>query len=832
MTALCDYLVDKDFSDPATLKDAVDILSSLVLQDTPLSASSEYRMSLATTLFYKFIVCILPKPLPPSLQSVVVPPTRAVSRGKQLFSSIPSEYPITQPLTKLTAKLQASGEAQYISDCPVLPKELAAAFVLTTMGNAEIISIDCSTAKKLPGFVKMLTSKDIPGDNNFMSDRDAEIPEEVFAEKISQYAGQPVALVLADTQEHADRIACAVEVTHKTLGPPILTLEEAIQRQSFFSSPRRTERKVGDTEAAMSGADHVITGKVELGSQYHYHMETHTAVVIPDEGGFKVQSATQWVDRVQAAVAMVMNIPASSVDVSVKRIGGAYGAKTTRPNLVAAACALGASVTGRPVRMYMDLETNMKAIGKRFPYMVRYKLGSTKEGVITAIDVEIFADCGVAPNENAISVVRDFIDNAYYVPNWKIATQPCKTNTPANVFCRSPGTLPSIFMMETMIDHLATSLGMDVEVVKVANLYKNGHMTLVGKELTNCNMSRIWEQLYQSAEVDRRKKEISEYNKTSRWYKRGLNMMPLKYTINWAEATPYYVTVNIYAEDGTVAIAHGGVEMGQGINTKVAQVASKVLGVPLEKIRIKPTDSMLNPNGIWSGASTTSELNCLGTINACKELNSRIDSIREQIPGLEWEDLIQMASSAGVNLSARAFVSESCDGKFNYVCWGSTVTEVGVDVLTGETRVERVDILYDCGDSLNPEIDIGQVEGAFVMGLGYWLSEKIVYNKETGQLLTHNTWEYKPPSHKDIPIDFRVELLKDATNPFGVLGSKAAGEPPQCMSCSALFAVKRAIESARADAGISTHFTLDGPATVENIQQACLTSTEQLSIIN
>ncbi|XP_019856500.1 PREDICTED: xanthine dehydrogenase/oxidase-like [Amphimedon queenslandica] len=756
-----------------------------------------------------------------------MPYVRPVSQGTQSYSTDPSKYPVNEPLPKLTATLQASGEAEYTTDIPHRPEELAAAFVLTTQGNAKILSMDTTAAMSMEGAVAIVSAKDIPknGNNDFMHALGG-YPELVFATDVSDYAGQAVGLALADTQEHALKMAKAVTLTYQSLGKQILTIQDAIDAKSFYDEQPNVT--VGDADGAIKGSDHVVTGDISCETQYHFTMETQTSFVIPEDDGYTVYSSSQWAWFAQLAVASVLGIPDNKVTVMIKRVGGAYGAKSSHSALVAAACTLAASITRRPVRLHMDLETNMKMIGKRYPYYAKYTVGCSKEGILNGIKIDVYSNSGCTDNESYLSSVLHCIDNTYKCQNWLLNGTSCKTNTPSNVSTRAPGRLPAIFIIGSIMDNVARTIGMSVEKVKEANLYKKGDVSYVSNEpLTYCNIGELWQQISTSADVENRSKQISDYNKANRWRKRGMSMVPLRYGIYLGGS--YTVMVSIYTGDGSVSVVHGGVEIGQGINTKVAQVTASTLGIPLSLVNVLPTNSFTSPNGGPTAGSTTSELNCLGALNACKSLKARLDKVKEEliasgVSDPSWLQIVQKAFSSGVDLSEKYHLHGVSD---YYNSYGVTVAEVEVDVLTGETEILRVDILYDCGQSINPEIDIGQVEGAFVMGLGYFLTEKVIYDTDTGALLTHNTWEYKPPTTKDIPIDFRIELLKNAPNPTGVLGSKAVGEPPLCMSSAALYAVKRAIESARHDAGEDQPFTLSAPATVEVTQQACLVDSSK-----
>ena len=346
--------------------------------------------------------------------------------------------------------------------------------------------------------------------------------------------------------------------------------------------------------------------------------------------------------------------------------------------------------------------------------------------------------------------------------------------------------------------------------------------TYYKQPLPYCSISKIWQDLKESSEFNQRKAAIAKFNKASRWRKRGISLVPLRFGVNWT-GSRYTAYVAIFQKDGTVSITHGGVEMGQGINTKVCQVAAYSLGhgLTVDQISIRPATSFMNPNGTGTFASITSELCCQAVLNCCTNLKERIDPVAKDMRDASWNQIIRNCFSLGVDLSEKCMVYPQNNNVLNYNNYGATCSEAEIDVLTGETEILRTDILFDCGRSINPEIDVGQVEGAFIMGLGYWLTEQAIYDPETGLQLNTGTWDYHPPSSKDIPTDIRVSLLKDAPNPLGVLRSK--GEPPQCMSCSCLFAVPDAIYHAREEIGKDEeYFALDSPATVEATQLKCL----------
>ncbi|XP_041366429.1 xanthine dehydrogenase-like [Gigantopelta aegis] len=822
------YLVGKQLGDPNVLKGALGMLASELIPDASSLTDTNYIKSLALSLFYKFVLGACDTKVSPRYKSGGANLYRPLSSGTQSYDTHKQEWPVSEPMTKTTSELQTSGRVQFVNDVPPQSGELHAAFVLSSVGKAQISNVDTSAALSLPGVLKYLSAADIPpgGKNNYTPT--GEFVEEIFSSGEIQFCGQPIGLIVAVDQLTADTAASMVKVTYTNVHPPVLTMVEAIQQGSVFPHVAE-EIKVGDAEAAIAASPKKILGQISMESQYHFQMETQISICSPTEDGvgMNVLAATQWIDYVQQVVAGVLNIPESGVNVSVRRLGGAYGSKITRNNQISAACALAAHIMRKPVRLFLNFHDNMKAIGKRFPYLADYQIGVSNEGRLNGIKITVNADCGFSPNDQILSGLFYWLDNAYYCPNWYYIPVALKTNKPSNTSARSPGSCPAVFIMESMMEHIAKCLDKDPLEIRKLNLYQKGQKTPGGMVLNYCNLTSLVSQLELSADVVNRKKQIAAFNQANKWKKKGLSVVPLKFGIGWATAT-YNVFLTIYHGDGTVAIAHGGVESGQGINTKVSQVCAYELGIAMDTIKIKQDSTLANANSQTTGGSITSELCCLGVIECCKMLKQRMAPVKAKMVDPTWKQLVAKCFQEGVDLSARYFTNETDSSVFHYNVYGVTCTEMELDVLTGENQITSVDMLYDCGESINPEIDIGQAEGAFVMGLGYWLLEKLQFDSKTGENLTAGTWEYKPPMGKDIPISFNIKFLKNAPNPLGVLRSKAVGEPPLCMSCSALFGLKHAMEAARRDISKDVFFALNAPATVEAVQLQCLVDPSQM----
>ncbi|XP_062514370.1 uncharacterized protein LOC134189984 isoform X2 [Corticium candelabrum] len=733
-------LKGKDLRHKATLAAALTQLSDeLIPNSTLVSASPTYQKSLAISLFYKFYLSVFGDKLPKELQSAAYEMKRPVSSGQESYSTNSSKYPLTQPIPKLTAILQASGEAEYVGDIPSQQGELQGAFALTTQANAAIESItNIPKVLCMPGVVSVITARDIPklGTNTLSGFA----PQLLFAEKESQYAGQPLLLVLADTQVHADAAARAIRVTYKSHGKPIVTLEQAIKAGSLFHDDQAKAIKKGDPADALRKSAHRISGQVSAGSQYHFSMETEHCLVIPTEESLTIYSPTRSANVCQIAVAGVTGLQTSRVYIETRRCGGAFGGKFHSSAHVAAGASLAAQITKRPVRIAVDLESNMQMFGTRTPVLAKYEVGFSDSGKIDVISATVYAGCGWAHSIDSIESIIANMDNVYNIANWSLEPNSCKMNTPACQPCRSPAHFPAVFLIESIVDQVASTLSKSPEEIRFLNLYQRNQVSLSGQKLLYCNISKLWQALIKSCDFEQRNAAALSFNKDNRWKKRALAIVPLRYGISWHNH--YTVMVVIYANDGTVAVTHGGVEIGQGSNTKIAQVTAYQLGCDLELVSVRASNTFTSPNAGVDGGSTTTELNCVACVNACKALNSRIKPTRTQMPKATWSEVIKACANKGIDLAAKSWVDvpKGHNGSDRYEAYGVTCSEVEIDVLTGELQISRVDLLYDCGESMNPKIDVGQTQGAFVMGLGYLLTERIVYDEDTGQLLTKNTW--------------------------------------------------------------------------------------------
>ncbi|GFS24807.1 indole-3-acetaldehyde oxidase-like, partial [Elysia marginata] len=803
------YLTGKNLADPSVIRGAFKILSQEV-QPGPGFASPEYRKSLAISFFYKYILDVCKIRVSPEFLSGATGLLRTPIVGTQDFGTNPEMWPVSKPMPKRDAQYLTTGTTRYLDDLPTPSDQLAGVPVISTIGQGTIDTIDPTPALAIPGVVAFLQASDIPtgGVNNWRpkSLTHGKVQELLSSGPIN-YAGQAIGVIVAKTKGTGLKAAEAVKVTYKDVKPPIVTIEDAIKRKSFFPDPP-APKSVGDAKGAIASAPHRLTGSISCGDQFHFHLETQVVSCIKsDNGGMDVMATSQCLDGVQETVAQVLGIPESQVTVESKRIGGAYGGKISQTFMVAGMTALAAQVLNIPVKMRLNLPTNMKMCGKRAAYRLDYTIGLDNNGKLLGIDAKVYVDAGCNLIKFDGTWIFNWIDNAYFCPNWLVTFIPLRTNKAAPASCRGPGSTPAVFFMESMMDHVARFLGKDAVAVRLENLYENGQTTPRGMVLEYCTIREVVAQHVKEVAYAERQTKIDQFNRNNRWKKRGLALMPNMFGIEW-KGKQFNTHVIIHHGDASVSVGHGGIDIGQGINTKVIQVCAYELGIPMEKIQVKKSSTTTNANSTTTGGSSTSELCCLGVIKACAILKKRMAPVKAKMDHPTWEQLVTKCYENMIDLTASYTTHETDSTKFHYNCYSAATVEAEIDVLTGQYQLRQMDMLYDCGQSMNPELDIGQAEGGFVMGLGYFLLEELKYSNDTGEIINASTWSYKPPLPKDLPMKFNFKFLRNQPNPIGVLGSKAVAEPALVMSAAALLAIKHAIESARADNGHSDYFAL------------------------
>ncbi|CAL1541535.1 unnamed protein product [Lymnaea stagnalis] len=822
------FLTNKKLGDPTVLQNALSILTSELIPETRTGwSSATYRRSVALGLFYKFVLNVCQSKADPRYVSGGTGLTRTPIVGTQDYGTDPSEYPVSQAIPKITAEYLTSGTGKFLDDLNDEPGQLHAAPVISSVGNAEIDVIDASLALSLPGVTAFIKASDIPkgGKNDWMPlgplGPGPYDHQELLSSGVINYAGQAIGIIVADSEITAQTGASMVKVTYKNIKPPIVDILDGIQQKSFFPDPP-PPTIVGDPKGAIAAAPNKISGNIRCGDQYHFYLETQTSICTPtDIGGMKVKASTQWLDGVGMTVSQVLGVPQSSVEVTTERLGGGFGGKITQNFIVSGMCALAAYIVNKPVKMHLDIHTNMKMLGKRTAYYAEYEVGFDNNGTLQGIIVTGYGDDGVSTFDGDPSELLTWIDNAYYCPNWLFTPIPVRTNKPASTACRSPGSTPAIFIMESIIEHVGKALGKDQYAVRKQNLYIKGQKTPGGMPLNYCSIREVAAQFEDQINLVKRQQDVAAFNQANRWRKRGLALMPNRFGIGWFGAQ-YNTHVIIYHQDGSVVVAHGGIDMGQGINTKIVQVCAYEFGIPMDGIRVTSSSSVINANSVTSGGSITSELCCLGVIEACNILKQRMAPVKAKMVNPTWKDLVAKCYDEMIDLTANYVTHQTDPYPSRYNCYSIAAVEAELDVLTGQYQLRQMDMLYDCGVSINPELDIGQAEGGFIMGMGYFLQEEMKFDPTTGQVINAGTWEYKPPMAKDLPMNFNFTFLRNAPNPLGVLRSKAVGEPPLTMAAAALLAIKHAVEAARAEIGQDTFFALDAPATPEKVQTLCL----------
>lgn len=721
---------------------------------------------------------------------------------------------------------QATGEAIYIDDMPKYENELYLALVLSTKAHAKIISIDAADALNQPGVHTFFSAKDLtPEQNKFGTIVKDEC---LFYDKIVTSQGQLLGAIVADNQIIAQRAARLVKVTYEEILPIIVTLEDAIKHQTYQSGYPKFIN-AGNVPKAFEEADHVVSGEVRVGGQEHFYLETQVTVAVPrDSDEIEIFSSTQQPGTLQRELAFFLGLPANRILVRTKRLGGAFGGKEYCGAYVSFPVTFAAYKLKRPIRLMLDRDEDMMITGGRNPFLFKYKASFTNDGKITACELQAYNNAGHSMDLSFIILERavSHFQNAYKIPNVSIEMGCMKSNTRSNTAFRGFGLPQSMMVGENIVRDVARVLGKDYLEVMALNMYQPGDVTHYNQTLLECNVNRCFEEVKHSSDIAERRLEVDKFNADNRWRKRGISLVNTMYGI----AFPIKflnqggALVHIYS-DGSVLVAHGGVEMGQGLHIKVLQVASTVLKIPLERIHIQETSTNAVPNSSTTAGSMSSDLYGAAVLNACNILYDRLQSYREKYPKDGWNVWVDKAYHDRISLSATGFyIVDDIDpeiGKFNhYYVHGSAVSEVEIDCLTGDHQVIRTDIVMDVGSSLNPAIDIGQIEGGFMQGYGYYTLEELVYSPD-GTLYSKGPGMYKIPGFSDIPGEFNVSLLTGAPNPRAVYSSKAIGEPPVFLASSVFYAIKEAITEARKEQKLNPNFALQSPATSERIRLAC-----------
>jgi xanthine dehydrogenase molybdopterin binding subunit/xanthine dehydrogenase small subunit len=828
------------------------VLPVLQTEFTPISdvrGTAEYRSGLITSLLEKFFA----EGSAPASGAA----DRALAVGEVRREGAPNDSrggcAPQKSVAHESAHKHVTGESIYTDDFGARRHMLEVWPVCAPHARAKILKRDASAAKTMPGISAVLLAEDVPGLNDVGAVRHDEV---LLADKEVFYHSQIIALVVGETQEACRNAAAKILVEYEPL-PPILKIEDAIAQNSFHYEPNFIRR--GDAQVALKSSPQVLEGEFSFGGQEHFYLEMQAAYAEPGEdGSMFVMSSTQHPSEVQHIVAHLLHVPVNHVVVQSPRMGGGFGGKETQAATFAALAALAAAKTKQPVRVRVNRDLDMMITGKRHPFLARFKVGHDAEGRLLAAKVELFSNGGWSLDLSMPVTDRALfhLDNAYYIPHVEFSGQAMKTNVASNTAFRGFGGPQGMLVIEEIIDRIARRLGKTPEEIRELNLYQGKgetNTTHYGQEIEDNRIQRVWQELKQDSAFEKRRAEIAKWNFKNPQHKRGLAMTPVKFGISFTltHLNQAGALVLIY-QDGTVQVNHGGTEMGQGLHTNMAMVVAKELGLSLDKVRVMPTSTDKVPNTSATAASCGTDLNGMAVKNACDILRERLKPVaakllstklgREISPEkiifsdnvvfvaddkthLTFTEIVQAAYFQRIGLSSTGYYRtpeihyDRAKGKgkpFHYFAIGAAVTEVEVDGFTGMMRILRADILQDAGNSINPGINVGQIEGAYVQGAGWLTCEELIWNDQ-GVLLTHSPDTYKIPAVGDRPLEFNVKLLENATQANTIFGSKAVGEPPLMLAISVREAIRDAVAAFGSGKG---EVALASPATCEAIWMA------------
>ena len=761
------------------------------------------------------------------------------------LSERPAKAVVGQPEPHESAELHVTGHALYTDDLGNRYTNLLHAWPLqSTQTHARITKLEIAPSLEVKGVVRVLTASDVPG----LNDAGVKHDEPLFPTEV-MYQGHAICWVLGETLEAARLGAAAIQVEYETL-PAIVTLRDAIKLESFQGAPQHLQR--GEVDLGLEQSDVVFEGEFEMGGQEHFYLETHASLASIDESGqVFIQSSTQHPTETQEIVAHVLGLSSHQVTVQCLRMGGGFGGKEMQPHGLAAIAALGSSLTGRPVRVRLNRTQDLTMTGKRHPFLARWKVGFKSDGTLHALKAELFSDGGwsLDLSEPVLARALCHVDNAYYIPHVSALGRVCKTHKTSQTAFRGFGGPQGMLVIEDIMGRCTPKLGLSAHELRSRNFYKAGQSTPYGQPVRDPErMNRVWDGVLEKSDFAQRSLEIEAFNWANVHVKRGLAITAVKFGIsfNFTAYNQAGALVIVY-KDGSVLINHGGTEMGQGLHTKMIQVAATALGVPRSSVRLAPTRTDKVPNTSATAASTGADLNGGAIKDACDQIKARLaliaSSMLEVDPNevrfhdgqvfaqgheaqaIPFTDLVDEAYYKRTSLWASGFYStpglhwdrENLRGEpFKYFAYGASVSEVEVDGFTGAYRLRRVDILHDVGESLSPIIDIGQIEGGFVQGAG-WLTLEDLRWDANGRLATQSASTYKLPSFSEMPEVFNVNLLEQAAESGVIYGSKAVGEPPVMLAMSVREALRQAV--AAFGNGLDDHSGLElaSPATPEAV---------------
>jgi len=749
-----------------------------------------------------------------------------------------------------SAQLHVSGEATYVDDIAEAQGTLHAALGLSPLAHGRLLGIDLELIRRQPGVVAVLTAADIPGENNcgpLLHD------DPILAGETLSYLGQPVFAVIATERELARRAAALAKTAIKAEPlPALLTALDAHAAGQYVIPPMHLTR--GEPAAALAAAPRRLDGSWSVGGQEQFYLEGQISYALPQEDrGLLVHCSTQHPSEMQQLLAHAMGWSAHQVQVQCRRMGGGFGGKESQSAVFACVAAIAATRLRRPVKLRVDRDDDFLITGRRHGFDYRWQVGYDDDGRILAAEIELISNCGHSADLSAPVMARALchFDNAYWLPHVAMHGYCARTNTQSNTAFRGFGGPQGALAIEMILDSVARRLGLDPLVVRQRNFYRTEggqDLTPYGQRVEDNILQPLTDRLVESSDYHARRAAIAAFNAASPVLKKGLALTPVKFGIsfNVVHLNQAGALVHVYT-DGSVLVNHGGTEMGQGLNTKVAQVVAHELGISLAQVRAAATDTSKVANTSATAASTGSDLNGKAAQDAARKIKARLAGLAARLLGCTEAELrfgggrVSAANGQGIafaELVAKAYLERLqlwSDGfyttpglhwdrvklqgrPFYYYAYGAAVAEVLVDTLSGESRVLRADVLHDVGQSLNPALDIGQVEGAFMQGMGWLTMEELVWHPQSGLLLTHAPSTYKIPTANDMPVDFRVALYDQPNREDSIHRSKAVGEPPLLLPFSVLLAIKDAV--AAADPDPRSDPPLRAPATAEAVLRA------------
>ena len=735
-----------------------------------------------------------------------------------------------------------SGFAEYTDDISEPLNTLYGAIGWSKKAHAKIKKIDLDNVRKSEGVISVVMYSDIPGRNDVGPVFDG---DPIFPKTKVEYYGQPLFAVAATSMEFARKAVLKAKIFYQEL-KPVITIKDALKKKSLLFDPRIIKK--GNASKKINNSKNRLKGNFTTGSQEHFYLEGQVALVIPKEdNNFLIYSSTQHPSETQQILAKMLNQKSNSIDVLVRRIGGGFGGKETN-FITAAICCLLSHKTKKPIKLRLDRDDDIIITGKRHDFFSDYEVGFDEKGRINGLKLKLASRCGMSPdlsmaiNERALL----HIDNAYFLRDLEVKNYLCKTNTASSTAFRGFGGNQGMMAIENILDNISRFLKKDPAEVRKINFYgnKDRNVTHYGMKITDNVINELFENLKIKSNYKKRSQKIKQFNQINKFKKKGIAITPVKFGISFTtiHLNQAGALVHIYT-DGSIHMNHGGIEMGQGTHTKIAQLVSNSLGVPYEKVKISATNTSKVPNTSASAASSTTDLNGAATLNAVSKIKSNLNNfIRKKYKifsknepmyksghiyfgnrVFNFDQIIKEAYLNRVSLSSSGFYStpkinfnkKTFKGRpFYYFCYGAAVTEVTIDTLTGESVLDRVDILQDAGNAINPALEHGQIEGGFVQGQGWLTMEEVIWGDD-GKIKTFSPSTYKIPAVTDIPKIFNVEIYKKGINVEKVVNkAKTTGEPPLMLAMSVFFAIKDAIAS------ISNYQktpNLDAPATAEKI---------------